>query len=97
MPLFIYFRDPHSRLTCATAIRDPISQPTFATHIRDSLSRLLSRDSRSRLTRDSHSRLAFATTLATLVRDSRSRPQPQLAIFCRDFRRAAPPLTDGLC
>ena len=87
------FRNSHSRPTFATHIRDSHLRPTFATHIRDSFFATHIRD----YTRDSTSRLSFATTLATLVRGSRSRSQPRLAIFCRDFRRATPPLTDGLC
>ena len=96
-PRFFYFRDPHSRPHFATHIRDPISRLTFATPIRDSHSRPNFATHVRDYTRDSTSRLVFATTLATLVRDSRSRSQPRLAIFCRDFRRATPPLTDGLC
>ena len=96
-----HIRDSLSRLPFATPfatpIRDPISRPhsrpPFATHFRDSFLATHFHD----YTRDSPSRLAFATTLATLVRDFRSCPQPRLAIFCRDFRRATPPLTDGLC
>ena len=84
-PKFFYFHDPHSRLTFATPIHDPISRLPFATHFRDSF------------LATPFSRLSFATTLATLVRDSRLLPQPRLAIFCRDFHRATPPLTDGLC
>ena len=87
------FRDPHSRPTFATPFCDSHSRPTFATHIHNSFFATPVRD----YTRDSTSRLASATTLATLVRDSLSRSQPRLAIFCRDFRRATPPLTDGLC
>ena len=83
-PRFFYFHDPILRLLSATHLRDPHSRPTFATHVRDS-------------TRDSHLRPTFATPLTTPVRDSQSRPQPCLTIFCRDFRRATPPLTDGLC
>ena len=109
-PLYIrprfYFRDPLSRLTFATPFRDPLSRLTFATpisrlpfatHIRDSHSGLIFATHVRDYPRDSSSRLAFTTTLATLVRDSRSRSQPRLAIFCRDFRRATPLLTDGLC
>ena len=108
-PLIFYVRDPLSRLTFATPFRDshsgPILRLTFATHICDPISRLpLATHIRDSFfathirdyTRDSHSRLAFATTLATLVHDSRSCSQLRLAIFCRDFRRATPPLTDGL-
>ena len=88
-----HIRDSHSRPTFATPFRDSHSRPTFATHIRDSFFATRIHD----YTRDSTSRLAFATTLATLVRDSRLRSQPRLTIFCRDFRSATPPLTDGLC
>ena len=93
-PTFVtHIRDSHSRPTFATPFRDSHLRPTFATHIRDSFFATHVRD----YTRDSTSRLASATTLVTLVRDSRSHSQPRLAIFCRDFRRATPPLTDGLC
>ena len=84
-PIFFNFWRPHF----ATPIRDLILRLTFATHVRDSHVH--------DYTSDSHSRLAFVTTLATPVRDSRSRPQPRLALFYRDLRRATPPLTDGLC
>ena len=96
-PRFFIFatliRDPISRLTFATPFRDSHSRPphsrlTFATHFCDSRSRLHSRFHFTTLvrdhTRDSHSRLLIALPTATRY-------------FCRDFRRATPPLTDGLC
>ena len=88
-----HIRDPISRLTFATPFRDSHSRPPFATHIRDPISRL-----------------TFATTLATTLHGSRSQPHSRLSFatpdrapnrdslfFCCDFRRATPPLTDGLC
>ena len=82
------------------------SQPHFATAIRDSHSRLTFHDSNRNsfftthfrdYASDSHSRLTFATTLTTPARDSRSCPIRDSLFFCRDFRRATPPLRDGLC
>ena len=97
MPRFLYFRDPHSQPHFATHIRDPISRLTFATpHSRLTFTTHF-RDSRSRL----HSRLHFTTRVRDHTRDSRSRLPIALPTatryFCRDFRRATPPLMDGLC
>ena len=106
-PRFFYFiftthiRDLLSRLPIATPFRDSHSRPHFATHIRDSISRLTFathfRDSRSR----PHSRLHFTTRARDHTRDSCSRLPialpPATRSFCRDFRRATPPRTDGLC
>ena len=95
------FRDCHSRPTFATPFRDSHSRPHFATPIHDPHSRLpftpQFRDSRSRL----HLRLHFTTCVRDHTRDSRSRLpialQTATRYICRDFRRATPPLTDGLC
>ena len=100
-PLYIRPDFLFSRPHFATPIRDSHSRPHFATPIRDSHSRLTFathfRDSRSPL----HSRLHFTTRVRDHTRDSRSRLpialQTATRYFCRDFRRATPPLMDGLC
>ena len=88
LPIATPFRDSHSQLHFATHIRDSRSRLTFATHIRDSRSR-------------PHSRLHFTTRARDHTRDSCSRLPialpPATRSFCRDFRRATPPRTDGLC
>ena len=73
--------------------RDSHLRPPFATHIRDHVSR----PRFATHFHDSLSRLPLATRVRDSTRNSQSRHQLRLAIFCRDFRCATPPLTDGLC